>query len=183
MSENHARQQACAQMESIAEMVAALDVDYDRLEHLRDKFDALGGCEKHAAELGKSEWSSDVTAHVGNDLIYAYDVGRELAELESDADECEDLDDAQQRIHEDPLSIEYRSGWSSDPHSLEPDEFCVLLCTGGPAVRIVGELGEHGAIHRAWLEYQDWGTPWTHYYGADTSALIRYCETLGIGLF
>lgn len=183
MSENHAMNQARAQMESIAQMVAALSVDYDRLAELREEFAGLEGYEKYAAELGRSEWPSDATTHVGNDLIYSYDLGRELAEMESEAGDSEDEEDARQRIHEDPLSVEYRSGWSSDPRELEPEEFCVLLCTGGPAVRIVGEFSMTPSITRARLEYQDWGTPWTEYYEADSATLIAYCEALSIGEF
>lgn len=254
-NENHAEEQAHAQMESIAQMVAALDVDYGRLEELREltktpryfagwnmpgympdnppaAFDDIDDACAYIADAMESE-ADDIepddeipddadpdqaaaareTARslrqaaarqrqYGNSE-YGQTIGRfhyfvtqdgfmidedpaqreELADLEESAGDCEDEDDAQQRISEDPLSVEYRSGWSSDPHSLEPDEFCVLLCTGGPAVRIVGELGDHGAIHRAWLEYQDWGTPWTHYYDGDSQTLISYCESLGVGQF
>lgn len=109
-TENHAEEQARAQVASIAAMVAALQCDYDRLEELREEFEGLEGDEKHAAELGKSEWPSDVTTHVGNDLIEAYDLGRELAELEEAAGECTDEDEARQRIEEDALSVEVRGG-------------------------------------------------------------------------
>lgn len=238
-NENHALNQACAQMESIAQMVAALDVDYGRLEELRELaktprfyagfnmpgflpdsepgiFDNADDAKrsiiesiKHAEESAESEElaenlcafaesvnleSDEFTVRGPDGLAYWVNQDgfmidedpaqrEELAELESDAGDCEDEDDAQQRIHEDPLSVEYRSGWSTDPHSLEAEEFMVLLCTGGPAVRIVGELGDHGTIHRAWLEYQDWGTPWTHYHDADSATLVAYCEALGVGQF
>ena len=36
MSEDRSKDQARAQYESICEMVAALDVDYDRLDELKD---------------------------------------------------------------------------------------------------------------------------------------------------
>ena len=36
----------------------------------------------------------------------------------------------------------------------------ILLCTGGPAVRIVGDLNEHGEPDTARIEYQDWFTYW-----------------------
>jgi hypothetical protein len=64
--------------------------------------------------------------------------------------------------------------------ALEPSEFMILLCTGGPAVRIVGELNR-GEPCRAWLEYQDWGTPWTRYFGADSDTLCQYASQFCFG--
>lgn len=238
-TENHAEEQARAQMESIVQMVAALDVDYGRLEELRElaktpRFYAgfnmpgfLPDSEpgvfdddedakrsiiesiKHAEESAETESIAEALAAFAEDVNLeseeftlrgpdglAYWVNQdgfmidedpaqreELEGLESDAGECEDEDEAREILQQDPLSVEYRSGWSMDPRELEPEEFCVLLCTGGPAVRIRGELGEHGSIRRVWLEYQDWFTPWTHYHDADSATLIAYCEALGIGEF
>ncbi len=64
-------------------------------------------------------------------------------------------------MREAPLSVEIREGWKGpgDGASLDPEEFRVLLSTGGPALRIKGELN-HGEPSRCWLEIQDWGTPW-----------------------
>ena len=42
-----------------------------------------------------------------------------------------------------------------------PEEFEILLCTGGPACRIVGDLDESCQPSSARIEHQDWGTPWT----------------------
>ena len=82
-----------------------------------------------------------------------------LAAFEAAAGDCADEEEARQRIQEDPFSVEVRSDWTTPGEPLEPSEFTILLCTGGPAVRIVGELNL-GEPCRAWLEYQDWGTPW-----------------------
>jgi hypothetical protein len=46
----------------------------------------------------------------------------------------------------------------------EPVEYQILLSTGGPALRITGQLGAHGEAGTAHMEYQDWGTPWTRYH-------------------
>jgi hypothetical protein len=51
----------------------------------------------------------------------------------------------------------------------EAEEFNILLATGGPAVRIVGEL-DQGEPSRAWLEVQDWFTPWTEYVGTTSKS-------------
>jgi len=120
--------QANAQMASIREMAAALDVDYDRLEELRDGQDEC--------PLSTSE-------------------RQELAALEKAAGDCENREDAEQRIHEDALSVEVRSDWRVVGGDSEPSEFRIVVCTGGPHVEIRGEL-ESGEPTRAWLQYNDW---------------------------
>ena len=73
-------------------------------------------------------------------------------------------DAALQRIQETPLSVEVRSGWHIPGVSDAPAaEFSILLCTGGPAVRIIGTLSEHLEPDSACIQYQDWGTSWTDY--------------------
>jgi len=74
----------------------------------------------------------------------------EVAELIEDA------------MREAALSVEVREGWKEpgDGASMDPEEFRILLSTGGPALRVMGEL-EGGEPSRCWLEHQDWGTPWT----------------------
>ena len=146
-SENHAEEQAAAQYSSIVDMLAAVECDYDRLEELRD---------------------TDPEDLTDEDR-------EELAELEAAAGDCTDEDDACQRISEDPLSVEVRSDWASPGEELTPEEFQILLCTGGPAVRIVGEL-DRGEPCRAWLEYRDWGTPWTQFFGASSDTLCQYAS-------
>lgn len=165
---------------SLREMVAALECDYDRLEELRDKHKALFEAaeeareaysdygtvaaeddegEAEAAELKKAmEATSDA---LGDWLTDNEDDLKELAEA---AGECEDADEARQRIEEDALSVQVRSDWVDPGEPMTPGEFETLLKTGGPALRILGELDESGEPHRAWLEVQDWGKPWTHYW-------------------
>src|SRR3990167_2842372 len=74
------------------------------------------------------------------------------------------MDDARQRIEEDALSVEVRSGWYSPgarDADTKPAEYNILLCTGGPACRIIGRLSEYGEPETAELQVQDWFTPWT----------------------
>lgn len=74
------------------------------------------------------------------------------------------LEDAEQTIHEDALCVEVRTGWHEvGAKDNKPTEYTILLCTGGPACRIIGNLSEHGEPETARIEYQDWGTPWTEY--------------------
>lgn len=95
-------------------------------------------------------------------------------------------DTAIETIQEGPLSVLVRSDWyePSGPdsdHSGGPAEFEILLCTGGPAVRIRGELDDNCQPSRAWMEYQDWGTPWTTYFvkaGETTLGTLSYLQAV-----
>lgn len=155
--ENTSENQAAAQLSSIREMLAAVAVDYDRLEELR-------------AEL------ADAAADGGTAACAAEN--EELAALEAAAGGCTDGDDARARIQEDPLSVQVRSGWYSpgaNGDDTKPEEFEILLCTGGPAVRVRGDLDEHGEPTRAYLQHQDWGTPWIDYWEAGAGdTLLEY---------
>jgi hypothetical protein len=152
MSNNdHGREQAIAQAACIAEMITALNCDYDRLDELKDQ------------------------------EVLDEDEQKELDLLLAEANGCADRDEAEQRINEDPLDIEVRSDWHSVGETLEPAEYTILLCTGGPAVRIRGDLDD-GTPSRAYIEYQDWGTPWTELVGdVDYSALLEYAQQFYFG--
>ena len=86
-----------------------------------------------------------------------------------------------------PLTVLVRSGWyfPGSPET-EPAEFEILLSTGGPACRIIGEL-DGGLV--AWqsgcrpvLQHQDWFKPWTESdYDIDTNALLWFCEQFYFG--
>ena len=147
-----AQDQARAQYESIVQMIAAVECDYERLEELRD--------------IEEGERTQDET--------------EEMIDLEKDAGENQNREDAITAIQEDPLSVEVREGWKEPGTVGNLDDFQILLCTGGPAVRIRGEL-QDGQPHRAWLEYQDWGTPWTQYFGASQQTLLAYASYFYFG--
>ena len=152
---NYALDQANAQMGGIIDMVAALHCDYYRLEELRDSFD----------ELDEDELE-------------------ELKELEEIAGSCESEEEARERIQEDALEVQVRTDWYSPGDAdWSTKQFYILLCTGGPAVRIIGELNEYGEPDRAWLEYQDWGTPWTERANesGDMKALLAYAACFYFG--
>ncbi len=91
-----------------------------------------------------------------------------------------DRETAIERIQEDPLSIEVRTDWHEvGAEDNKPTEYNILLCTGGPACRIIGDLDQYCQPTTAKIEYQDWGTPWTRY--GDTSedednALLTYAQ-------
>lgn len=177
--DDHGRSQAKAQLESIIEMVEALSLDEDeikdRIEELRSEREGLLEQTLEHGDLPET--------HAGLAAWDASDEAQELKDLETKLEDC-DRDDAQQTIHDDPLSVQVRSDWytpGSEPEA--PAEFEILLCTGGPAVRIRGELSEHCEPTRCWMEYQDWGTPWTQYFvrGDDMDAMLTYCQQFYFG--
>jgi len=85
------------------------------------------------------------------------------------------VESAREAIEQDPLSLEVRSDWHAPNDGPGQEaEFCILLSTGGPATRIIGEL-ERGEPSSARLEVQDWGTPWTEYL-CDEETLLTYAR-------
>lgn len=84
--------------------------------------------------------------------------GAESAEF--DGETFTDPDEVRDRIQEMPLSVEVRDGWRSPGGEEEPEEFAILLSTGGPALRIYGQFSDGDGL----LQWQDWGTPWTTYH-------------------
>jgi len=104
-----------------------------------------------------------------------------LASLTPDASTYET--EEKQNIHESVLSVMVRDDWRQ-PSSSEcregPDEYEILLTTGGPALRIWGKLDEHCQPHTAELQMQDWGTPWTRY-PAPEATLINFASCFYFG--
>jgi hypothetical protein len=180
---NHAVQNANGWADSIRSMVAALECDFDRLEELREeRADLVQELESTSAEHsphGHSMAKANLDAWDMENMAELH----ELAEAATvDGDEMKDADDVRERIQESPLSVEVRSGWCASKADMTPEEFCILLSTGGPALRIMGELDEHGQPSRAWLEYQDWGTPWTHHYVEGLAdALLTFAQQFYFG--
>jgi hypothetical protein len=179
--QDHARQNAAAWAASIAQMVAALECDYDRLEELRDERADMAGAveratlasDKAMCALALGDWDEEN--------------GDELKELTADAtidgDLQTDADSVRERIQESPLEVAVRSGWVPSAEDMVAEDFLILLSTGGPALRIRGELDQHKQPRRAWLEYQDWGTPWTEYHGdgCEQKTLLTFCQQFFFG--
>ena len=144
--EDHARDQARLQLESIERMTAALE----HAEECGEDDTCREGCAEGCEHLGEGQHD---TAHGCEHELY------------------HNSETARERITEDALEV--ATGKDFDGTRT----FMILLCTGGPAVRIVGELDEYAQPDRAWLEYQDWGTSWTEYHGShETAALLSYAR-------
>lgn len=173
--------------EGIAEMVACLTANRERLEELRDElteaFDDQAEQNNPNDSDAMLEWiksaADEGSRHPFQDSAQEY--LELLAAVTIDGEEL-DEEEIRERIQEDPLSVEVRSGWyTPGSEDREPVEFCILLSTGGPAVRIIGELDEHGQPSRAWLEVQDWFKPWTEYLQCERDTLLTYAQQFYFG--
>ena len=111
------------------------------------------------------------------EMLTAYDKAEKEGQAEYNGEDM-NADDMREAIEQDALSVEVRTDWRTPGgEDDKPTEYKITLCTGGPAVRIVGDLSEHGEPEGAVLQYQDWGTPWTDYRetsGEEDAALLRY---------
>ncbi|KKL46424.1 hypothetical protein LCGC14_2345750, partial [marine sediment metagenome] len=100
-----------------------------------------------------------------------------------DGEEWEGLD-PEKAIQEDPLEISIRADWHTPGDEADVDlEYKILLCTGGPACRIIGGLDQWKQPDSVTLEYQDWGTPWTDLYttSEEDDALLTYARHFYFG--
>lgn len=168
----NAEKQAKAQYESIVDLLAGIDFDYDEHESLSDDLECTIDALNDAIEAGDAS-----QVQIENQALFAL-----LAELDElgEKPEWDSEEEAREAAQDNALDVQVRSGWQGVGETLEADEFMILLCTGGPAVRIRGEL-DNGTPSRAWLEYQDWGTPWTQYFGARQSILVEYTSVFYFG--
>jgi len=84
---------------------------------------------------------------------------------------------------ESPLSVTVREGWKTAGGESDLENFQILLSTGGPALRIVGDIGHHNQPENPVLQWQDWGTPWTEYVTTheEDEALLTYCQQFYFG--
>jgi hypothetical protein len=135
--EDRAREQAKLQLEGIIQMVK-------RLEHSQE----CSG-DEDCALTGK-----EIIEGLGN----SYTEGGKANE--EDRENYHDEEAAREAFTEDALSVEVRSGWHEPGGDNTALEYSILLCTGGPAVRIIGDLDEYQQPISAKLQYQDWFTPW-----------------------
>ena len=84
---------------------------------------------------------------------------------------------ARTAIYDDPLAVDVRSGWVNVwAAEFEPVEYRVLLCTGGPAVQLEGELDDMNQPYNVQLQHQDWFEPWqtVPLTAEDTETLLTY---------
>ena len=125
---------------------------------------------EHAMKQGTAQWEAI------KELIERYE---EATENKQD----DEADRIREEIESDPLEVLIRSAWHQPGCEELADEFYILLCTGGPAVRIIGELDEHLEPYKARIEVQDWFTPWTEHHpdGFNEETLLEYCRCFYFG--
>ncbi len=158
--QGRAKDQAKAQVESIVEMVK-------RLKHTRE-------CDGEDCKLTDAEVFAGINIYYKDGMIAD----------EGDREQYHNEEQARQSISEDPIGLQVRSGWHTPGEEEAPTEYEILLCTGGPAVRITGELDRFSQPETADLEYQDWFTPWMPYCDTtteDNKALLTYAQQFYFG--
>jgi hypothetical protein len=99
-------------------------------------------------------------------------------------DEAVATEQAQERIQESVLSVEVRTSWHTVGNDDDKStEYNILLTTGGPALRIIGDLDKYCQPENARLEWQDWGTPWTEYRldAEDDDAVLTFAQQFYFG--
>ena len=119
-------------------------------------------------------------AQVDSIVEYMQDI-----QVAEDADDEDGVDETRMYALDNVLSVQVRSGWSFPGHygNEAPEEFELLLCTGGPAVRIWGLLDEHCQPCEWKVLYQDWFTGWKQYIVPSEQAkeVQAYCELFHYG--
>lgn len=94
-------------------------------------------------------------------------VGRHETAIEQAQTGGDETEATRREIEESVLSVQVREGWRMPGGRVEkenqPEEYEILLSTGGPALRIIGQLDPHCQPSTAEMQMQDWGVPWTRY--------------------
>ena len=113
------------------------------------------------------------------DMIDCYHQARDEGQAEYEEGYPVDEDGMRDYINQDPLEVSVKSGYHSpgDNEGAKATEYMILLSTGGPASRIVGDLSEYGEPENARLQVQDWFTPWTDVNTTteQDDKLLEYC--------
>src|SRR5690606_20401202 len=108
---------------------------------------------------------------------------RRLHEARDAGDEAAE-DAAREEIEDLPIEVLVRSGWRRPGEDAgTPEEYQILLATGGPAVRITGSLDRWGEPETARIQYQDWFTPWEELETSaeDEEALLTFARQFYYG--
>lgn len=170
---NRARQQAAAQYESICEMLDALDPE--KSAHRYSSALSYDRCVELLTSVDIDPGEDDLET-----LREA--VAENIADGTIEPDDYEfDEEEARRCIDEDPLSVDVRSGWTSPGCVMDPYEYQILLCTGGPAVRIKGDLDQFNQPDTAEIEYQDWFTGWEWFHETEEDILLEYARCFYYG--
>jgi len=121
--------------------------------------------QEHAKEQAKLQYESIA------------EIVKELRDAR-ESDDNDAVDIAERRMDESPLDIQVRSDWHSPGTENTNAEYSILLCTGGPACRITGELNQYCEPETARIEYQDWFTAWADWPldSAQEAVVLEYAQ-------
>jgi hypothetical protein len=143
------------------------------------------------AETNAQGWAETISAaHEAHQFCMEEGEGRHLTreakallhELSFDGTNHDQVREAiEEQTRESALSVSVRSDWSDPGEPLMSSEFQILLSTGGPALRLVGDLDIYAEPKRVRMEHQDWGTPWTEWNDVDTDALRWFAGLFWFG--
>ena len=115
---------------------------------------------------------------------------KELYRNYKEADTLEDWEAREkvvEQAQEEALSVEFRSGWTHDLNDMKPEQFKILLSTGGPACQVIGNLDQYNQPTDIKIQYQDWFQPWKTLLTSpekckiDSQALFWFCECFYFG--
>ena len=106
-----------------------------------------------------------------------------IGHIESIVEDYEKQEKIKENILNSALSVEFRSGWTSNPNELEIEEFKILLTWGGPALRVIGDLNQYKEPENVKMQFQDWGTLWTDFEITENQqeALSWFCNCFYFG--
>ena len=116
----------------------------------------------------------------------AQDILELFQEVQAEGTTQERIEEIEQEVRDWPLSVDVRdTAWQSVGATIhwEPNEFQILLGTGGPAKRIKGDIGPHGKPCNPLMQVQDWFKPWTTCDTTDEQdeALMWFCSEFYFG--
>ena len=113
-------------------------------------------------------------------LCYYMDIKalmKRLSDANNTDDSTDDFDDIYDEVMNRPLELSVRNReWRQLGEGVvHPDQYNILLATGGPAVRIIGEL-ENNEVITARLEVQDWFQPWTQFQISESPEIFDFAN-------
>ena len=112
----------------------------------------------HALRNAEAHIAGWVDAYAGYNQL----VSGESDEVSLDGETFTDAAAFADQVQGTALDIQIRGPWHSPGvDDSAPAEFQILVTTGGPAFRIIGELDQYNNPRNVRAEHQDWGTPWT----------------------
>tara|TARA_Y100000114_G_scaffold149008_1_gene162671 strand:+ start:273 stop:674 length:402 start_codon:yes stop_codon:yes gene_type:complete len=100
-----------------------------------------------------------------------------------ESNDYDQQDELKESVLNSALSVEFRSGWATNPEELNIEQFKILLTWGGPALRVIGDLDQYKQPENIKIQFQDWGTPWTDYEITEDQqdALNWFCNCFYLG--